>query len=99
MYILNGIAYAGTKEEDRQVSAVKPLDDWMLLLTFSSGERRLYDASGLLSLPAFLPLRDETVFKSASVDRGGVVWADGEIDLAPETMYAESYAYPDSVNL
>ena len=97
MYILNGIAYAGTRAEDRQVVAVKPLDDWMLLLTFASGERRLYDASKLLSLPAFAPLKEETVFKNARVDHGVVTWADGEIDLAPETMYAESYAYDEMV--
>lgn len=65
----------------------------MMILTFTSGERRLYDATQLLQYPAFQPLRDEAVFKSAAVEYGMVVWNDGEIDLAPETMYVNSYAY------
>lgn len=93
MYIENGIAYAGTPTKEIRVRAVKPLDDLMMILTFTSGEKRLYDATQLLKFPAFQPLRDEAVFKSAAVECGIVVWKDGEIDVAPETMYANSYAY------
>ncbi len=95
MYVVNGIAYAGTAVQDMRVSAVKPLDDMMMLVTFASGERRLYDATPLLACPAFQPLKDEAVFKAASVDHGVVTWMDGEIDIAPETMYAASYPYDE----
>ena len=95
MYVINGIAYAGTSVQDMRVSAVKPLDDMMMLVTFASGERRLYDATQLLEYPAFQPLKDETVFKTASVDHGVVTWMDGDIDIAPETMYATSFPYED----
>lgn len=93
MYIENGIAYAGTPTDEIRLRSVKPLDDMMMILTFTSGERRLYDATQLLEYPAFQPLRDESVFKSATVEHGIVVWNDGDIDIAPETMYANSYAY------
>lgn len=93
MCIENGIAYAGTPTDEIRVRSVKPLDDMMMILTFTSGERRLYDATQLLEYPAFQPLRDESVFKSAVVEHGIVVWNDGDIDIAPETMYANSYAY------
>ena len=93
MYIENGIAYAGTPAKEIRVRSVKPLDDMMMILTFTSGERRLYDATQLLEFPAFQSLRDEKVFKSAAVEYGIVVWNDGEIDIAPETMYANSYVY------
>lgn len=93
MYIENGIAYAGTPTDEIRVRSVKPLDDMMMILTFTSGERRLYDATQLLEYPAFQPLRDESVFRSATVEHGIVVWNDGDIDIAPETMYANSYAY------
>jgi hypothetical protein len=93
MYIENGIAYAGTPTDEIRVRSVKPLDDMMMILTFTSGERRLYDATQLLEYPAFQPLRDESVFMSATVEHGIVVWNDGDIDIAPETMYANSYAY------
>ena len=95
MYVINGIAYAGTSVQDMRVSAVKPLDDMMMLVTFVSGERRLYDATQLLEYPAFQPLKDESIFKAASVDHGAVTWMDGEIDIAPETMYATSLPYDE----
>ena len=36
-----------------------------------------------------------TIFKNAKVEYGVVTWADGEIDIAPETMYENSYEYPE----
>ena len=67
----------------------------MMLVTFASGERRLYDATQLLEYPAFQPLKDEAVFKLANVDHGVVTWMDGDIDIAPETMYADSFPYDE----
>lgn len=93
MYIINGIAYAGEPVRDMKITAVKPLDDMMMLITFSTGETRLYDATQLLEYPAFQPLRDESVFRSAKIEYGVVTWLDGDIDIAPETMYQNSYAY------
>ena len=95
MEIINGIAYAGTAGSEKRVLAVKPLADGMLLVTFSPGEKRLYDVTPLLSYPAFQPLRDEKVFRAVQVDHGVVTWMDGEIDIAPETMYADSFAYDE----
>lgn len=95
MYIVNGIAYAGTAVQDMRVSAVKPLEGMMMLVTFASGERRLYDATQLLEYPAFQLLKDESVFKAAGVDHGAVTWMDGDIDIAPETMYATSLPYDE----
>lgn len=95
MYIVNGIAFAGTKTSETFVQAVKPLDDLMMIVTFTSGEKRLFDATQLLAFPAFQPLKDEKIFKNAKVEHGVVTWADGEIDIAPETMYETSYAYQD----
>ena len=63
MYIVNGIAFAGTKASETFVQAVKPLDDLMMIVTFTSGEKRLFDATQLLAFPAFQPLKDEKIFK------------------------------------
>ena len=41
MYIKNGICYAGKFEEGIKVSEVKPLRGMMMLVTFSTGEKRL----------------------------------------------------------
>ena len=93
MYVVNGIAYAAEKQENIEIKNVKALDDMILLVTFSTGEQRVFDASYLIEYPAFAPLKDETIFKSAKVEYGVVVWNDGEIDIAPETMYEKSYEY------
>ena len=83
------------KIQEIYVRTVKPLDDMMMIVTFDSGEKRLYDATQLLAFPAFQPLKDEKVFKNAKVEYGVVTWNDGEIDIAPENMYENSYEYPE----
>ena len=93
MFIINGIAYAGDRSQKIEVKKVKPLEDYMMIVTFSSGEQRLFEAKYLLEFPAFKSLEDETIFKGAKVEYGVVVWDDGSIDIAPETMYEKSYAY------
>lgn len=93
MYIINGIAYARERTDDIEVKEIKVLDDLIMIVTFSTGEQRLFDASCLLTFPAFEELLDERVFKTAKVEYGVVVWKNGEIDIAPETMYEKSYEY------
>ena len=97
MYIVNGIAYAGEFIPEIEVTRVTAFDGMMMLLTFSTGEKRLYDASALLKYPAFKPLEDANAFKAVSVDHGVVTWLDGELDIAPETLYQQSTAYPDTI--
>ena len=99
MYIINGIAYAGELVNEIEVEKVEVLADMILLLTFSTGEKRLYDATVLLEYPAFKPLENEEIFKSAKVEYGVVVWLDGDIDIAPETLYKNSFAYQEAVKI
>ncbi|MCL2699729.1 MAG: DUF2442 domain-containing protein [Defluviitaleaceae bacterium] len=96
MYIVNGIAYAGESCNEIEVEEVLALDDMMLLITFNSGEKRLYDATKLLEYQAFKPLKIEEVFKSARVEHGVVVWLNGELDIAPEALYKNSYSYQEA---
>jgi len=96
MYIINGIAYAGELVNGIEVERVAALDDMILLLTFSTGEKRLYDATALLEYPAFKPLENIEIFKSATVEYGTVVWLNGDIDIAPETLYKNSFAYQEA---
>lgn len=96
MYVINGIAYAGNRGEDIEVASVKALDDMMMLLTFTSGETRLFDAT-VLTGPAFEPLKDPDIFRSPVVEYGVVTWMDGDIDCAPEFMYENSYTYEQDI--
>lgn len=93
MYTLNGIVYASEKTENIQIINAKPLDDMIMILTFSTGEQRLFDAT-VLEGPAFAPLSDEKNFKNCKIVDGAVTWMDEEIDCAPEWMYVNSYSYP-----
>lgn len=98
MYIKDGICYAGELTQSIEVSKIKFLDSGMLLVTFSTGELRLFDMYSLVSKgTVFAPLADEKNQRTAKVTFGFVSWLDGEIDLAPETMYLESYKYTQDI--
>lgn len=92
MYVLNGIVYGGTPQENIRVSDVKILDDMIMLLSFTTGEMRLFDAT-ILKGEAFKRLREETIFKDPVIEHGVVTWDNGNIDCAPEYMYDNSYEY------
>lgn len=77
MYVIDGIAYAGLPTQDISVTRVKPLSDLCMLVTFSTGETRLFDATALLKGPAFGLLCDEAVFSNPIVADGVCTWADG----------------------
>ena len=94
MYIVNDICYAGEFQEDIKVTEVKPLVGGVLLVTFSTGEKRLFDTTKLKGT-AFLPLSDEKIFNQPTLFHGVITWNSGEIDIAPETVYRESYAYSE----
>ncbi len=72
-----------------RVSAVSPIEDFRLRLTFSNGERRIFDAKPLFSLGVFGPLKNKTVFESVRVAYGSILWPN-DIDYCPDTLYAES---------
>lgn len=92
MYIVDGICYAGNDAKEIKVKEATPLRGGMILVTFSTGEKRIFDAT-LLAGSAFEPLKDEKIFREMQVFHGVITWMDGEIDIAPETVYAESYPY------
>lgn len=98
MFIMNGIVYGGGPGKTISVEAVKVLQDKIMLITFSTGETRLFDAS-LLCGGVFERLNDKKTFESAAVDHGVITWANGEIDCAPEFMYENSFEYPEAITV
>lgn len=89
MYIIDDIVYAGNPEPVISVCGVRPLEDYRLWLRFSTGETKIFDVKPLLNKPVFKPLSDPEVFKGVYIDYGVTVWNDGEIDIAPETLYEQ----------
>ncbi len=92
MYVMDGIVYGGEPKEVIKVSKVKALPDKILILTFSTGETRLFDAT-ILTGEIYKPLDNTDIFNGVYIDYGTVTWADGSIDCSPEFMYENSYEY------
>lgn len=92
MFVLNGIVYGGKPSESISIKAIKPLPDKILLVTFSTGETRVFDAT-ILKGEVFEKLNDPEIFNNVCIDHGVATWDDGAIDCAPEFMYANSYEY------
>ena len=68
---------------------VQYLHDYEMLITFSNGEKRVYDGQEDITQGVFTQLRNKALFAHARIERGTVVWND-ELDIAPEALYAES---------
>ncbi len=92
MYVMNGLVCGGEPSEQMKIISVKTLNDMIMLITFSNGETRLFDAT-VLNGEVFEPLKDDSIFKNPVIDHGVVTWLDGQIDCAPEFMYKNSYDY------
>ncbi len=72
-----------------RISEVAPADDYKLKLTFTNGERGIFDCSSLLDFGVFKELGDKNYFKQVKVLDGTVVWPH-EQDICPDTLYLDS---------
>ena len=72
-----------------RVKAAAPLEGHRLLLTFNNWEKRVFDATPILDLKPFAPLKNKLFFELVKVECGYVAWP-GEIDYCPDTLYQES---------
>jgi len=70
------------------VTDVEAKRDYSLIVTFSDGKVKKFDARKYLTWEVFRPIRNITYFLMAHTDRGTVVW-DDELDIAPERLYSD----------
>jgi hypothetical protein len=75
------------------IAVAQPLEDHVLLLTFTNGERRIFDTKPYLDKGVFKRLRERSAFFGVRVVAGSVEWP-GEIDLSYDTLYLESHPVP-----
>ncbi len=75
------------------VKHVVPQSDYTLLLTFASGEKKLYNARPLLEKAIFADLKSLPFFLTARVSGDTVIWND-DVDIAPEHLYECSQPFP-----
>ena len=69
MYLKDGIVYGEDVSKPIKVESVKVLANRMMIVTFISGETRLFDTTTLTG-PAFKPLEDPEVFNNPVIDHG-----------------------------
>jgi len=72
-----------------RVQSVIPEKGYRLRLTFTNGEKGIYDCSPLLDLGVFTELRDPGYFRQARAAHGTVVWPH-EQDICPDTLYEDA---------
>ena len=78
------------RNEMIKVVNAEPLPDgYTLRIHFSDGAVKLFDFTPYLDIEPFRPLKDRSVFLTARPKYGTVMWLDGEIDFAPETLYVK----------
>ena len=74
-----------------KVKSVRPMDDFVLLVSFSEGVTKTYDVKPLFSKWfVFNELKNNHLFEEVSVDQGGygVSWND-DIDLSCDELFYE----------
>lgn len=71
-----------------KLTAVSPGANYTLLLTYETGEKRLFDVKPYISGPWYEELRDTGYFRTVQLLQGGVgiEWSNGQ-DIAPHELY------------
>ena len=72
-----------------KVIRVVPLEDYRVLLTFDTGEIKLFDVTPYISGDWYDKLRDSDFFNSVHIAGRTIEWADGQ-DIAPHELYEYS---------
>ena len=75
-----------------RVTSVTPLGDHKLLLTWTNGEKRIFEAHKLLCQSVFKPLKDESFFNNIKIINGTIAW-ENDIDYCPDTLYIDSIPF------
>lgn len=71
-----------------RLTSVSPEDGHKLLLTYETGEKRLFDVTPYMTGSWFAELKDTAYFRSVSLLPGGtgIEWLHGQ-DIAPHELY------------
>lgn len=71
------------------IKEVKPVDNYLLILTFENGEEREFDMKPYLETGIFRDLKDLSVFNSVHLSFDTIEW-NNEADLDPEILFQYS---------
>ena len=68
---------------------VIPLKEKKLLITFSNGEKKIFDVTPYMKHKAFIALEDEENFRKVKIAGLSIEWENGA-DICPEKLYNNS---------
>lgn len=68
---------------------VKPLEDYMLEIVFSNGEKKIFDVKPYLKFKPFEELKDKNIFNSVKIGGLSIEWENGA-DICPDELYSNS---------
>ncbi|MCM1320862.1 MAG: DUF2442 domain-containing protein [Bacteroides sp.] len=71
---------------------VLPLEDYLLRISFSNGEEKIFDVKPLISGSWFGELKDKSIFNSVKISENTVEWQNGQ-DICPDDLYYLSTAH------
>ena len=96
MRIVNGIAHVDEKTTDLRVIDIEILENLCLLIEFSNGEKRIFDAKQLLEYAVYEKLKNKEVFNTVNVKNGVLVWDNEELDVGVDFLYQKSEIYKNN---
>lgn len=77
------------------VSEAKYLDGYRIELRFEDGSGGIADLSGYPDEGnVFRGFLDKDYFRNFRIEFGTLVWGDGDVDVAPETLYTLATGKP-----
>ena len=78
-----------------EVAEAQHVGEYMIKLRFDDGSTGTADLSSYAEKDTvFRVFLDKDYFKSFRIEYGTLVWGDGEIDIAPETLYTLATGKP-----
>lgn len=70
------------------VADAQYVSEYRIRLKFEDGSRGTVDLSGYIKPDTvFEAFSDKEYFKGFHIEYGTLVWGEGEVDIAPETLY------------
>ena len=74
------------------VVAAQAQKNYCLDISFSSGERKIFDMRPYLEKGLFQQLKKPEVFNSFFIANDTINWLGGDLDIAPATLYIKGLA-------
>lgn len=69
---------------------VKPMNNYLILVRFDTGEEKVYNCFPLLENRLFERLREKAFFEKVHIDNMGLVCWDDATDINPYELYDNS---------